>query len=103
MFQIVCSDLLHQQVAMAVHYHAFQRRIFLLSQPHSSRARQAVIKEEPFTFTIQIVVNVFFMKYVAMIVAQHYQALRMASLLTMLCMMPPRPRIMPIIHQSHAV
>jgi hypothetical protein len=55
-----------------------QRHIYLLSQPLSSRARQAVM-EEPFTSPIAVV-NVFYMEYVAMIVVR--QIVTVVSLCT---------------------
>jgi hypothetical protein len=48
-----------------------------LSPLLSFRAKQAV-KEEPFTFPIQTMVNVFCMEYVVMIVAQ--QLVRISNL-----------------------
>jgi hypothetical protein len=73
MFQTVYSDPLRQEV-MAVRCVALQLRICLLSRLLSSLAKQAVVKEEPFTFPI-VVVNVFYMRYVVMTVAQHTQVL----------------------------
>jgi hypothetical protein len=80
MFQTVCLALLLHQ-AMVVLCFAIQLLIYLLSHPRSSLARQAVVTEEPFTFPI-VVANVFYTRYVVMIVTQYAQVIRMVSLLT---------------------
>jgi hypothetical protein len=64
---------------MVVRFTAIQFLIFLLSHHLSSLAKQAVKMEEPFTFPT-VMVNVFWMRYVAMIVAQHAQINRVTSL-----------------------
>jgi hypothetical protein len=57
-FQTVCSDPL-LQVTLVVRCISVQRRVYLLSQPLSSHAQQAVVmEEEPFTSPIAVV-NVF--------------------------------------------
>jgi uncharacterized sodium:solute symporter family permease YidK len=79
MFHTVYSNPLSQQVAMVVRCIALtQGRIFLLIHPLSSLAIQAMVTEEPFTYTVA---NVFCMRYVVMIVVQHTQ-LRITSLRT---------------------
>ena len=83
---------------------AHQLHIYLLNCPLSSPAKQAVVVVEPFSFKIQTMANVFCMGYVVMIVAQPPQVVvRMVSLLTRICMMVLRTRIMSIIHQLHNV
>jgi hypothetical protein len=66
MFQTVCLTESHQEV-MAVLYIAHQRHISLLSCPPSSRAKQVVVGEEPFTSKIQTVANAYCIVYVVMI------------------------------------
>ena len=78
MFQTVCSYPLLQQVIMEVRCILRQLHIFLLSQPLSSLARQAVVMEVEFTLTA---VKVFYILYVVIIVAQH-TLLRIVSLRT---------------------
>ena len=83
MFQTVCLDSLRHLI-MAVRCVPHQLHTYLLSQPLSSHARQAVVTEEPFTSKTVVVVNAFCMRYVAMIVAQHTQvAIRITSLRTL--------------------
>jgi hypothetical protein len=64
-----------------VRYHARQLLFYLLSRPLSSHAKQAVIVEGPFTSAIQTMANVFYIRYVVVIVIQHTQVLRKVSLL----------------------
>jgi hypothetical protein len=79
MFQAVCSNPLPQKVLVV--RCIVQCSICLSSLPRSSLVVQAVIFEEPFTSTMQTVVNVFFMEYAVMIVTEHTQVvvIRMAS------------------------
>jgi hypothetical protein len=98
-FQTVCSDPLHQ-VALVVRCIPIQRRIYLLSQPLSSHAKQAVVMEgEPFTSPIAVV-NVFWIKYVVMIVIQQ---VLLSILHTYGWTMGSRARITSIIHQLYDV
>ena len=99
MFQTVCLILLLNQ-DKAVRCIVHQLRIFLLSPPLSSPVRQ-VVMEEPFTFPIQIIDKVFYMKSVVMIVAQ--QIATISSLRIYKLKMPPRARIMSIIRHLHVV
>jgi hypothetical protein len=94
---------LHHQVQAVRCIAIIQLLIYLLSHPLSSLARQVIVKEEPFTFTILVVANVFYTKYVVMIVTQHAQVVRKVSLLTYMPTMAPWARIMLIIHQFYVV
>jgi hypothetical protein len=67
-FQTVCSNPFRHQV-MAVRCFALRRRIFLLSRPLSSLAKQAVLDVELFISTIEMV-KVFYIVSVVMIVPQ---------------------------------
>ena len=82
MFQTVCSVPLQQHQVMVVRCILDQRRIFLLSRPLSSYARQAMFMEEPFSSQTVVIANVFCIKYVVMAVAQQAQAIRMTRLHT---------------------
>ena len=76
-----------------------QCHICLLSPPPSFHVKQTVVKEEPFTSTIQTAAKVFCMRYVDMIVLQ----LILACLLAQLYKAAPRARITSIIRLSHVV
>jgi hypothetical protein len=67
-FQTVCSNPFRHQVK-AVLCFALQRRIFLLSRPHSSLAKQAAVAMELFISAIAMV-KVFYIVSVVMIVPQ---------------------------------
>jgi hypothetical protein len=94
-FQTVYSTNAVIQV-VAVLCIASQWHVYLLSLPLSSHVQQAVV-QEPFTSTIQTMVNVFFMRYVVMIVIQ--QVHRLVSFHIREYKMSHRVRIMLIIHQ----
>jgi hypothetical protein len=71
----VAANTVHNKVIQVVQFIALQLRIWLLNLHPSSLARQAVNAEEPFTSLIQTMTNVFWIKYVVMIVVQHTQVL----------------------------
>ena len=98
-FQTVYSHPLHHQVLVVLC--TALRRIFLLSQPLFSHVRQAVVMQEPFTSVIAMV-NVFYMGYVDMIVAQQ-QVVIASILLTYVFTIPSRVRIISIIHQLYVL
>jgi hypothetical protein len=80
MFQTVCLDLLRHLIT-AVRFIALQLLYCLLSRPLSSHAEQTFNVEEPFTFPMAIA-NVFWIRFVVMIVTQHTQVIRITSLRT---------------------
>jgi maltodextrin utilization protein YvdJ len=84
---------------MVVRCIVHQFNIYLLNQPLSSRVSQVVV--QPFSSTIKTTAIVFFMLYVVMIVVVH-QVL-VSSLVTYMCTMFYRARIISIIHQFHVV
>jgi hypothetical protein len=59
--------------------------------------------EAPFTFIVQTVTNAFCIKYVVMIVVQHTQVTRIASLLSYTQTTQLQIRVISIIHQFHDV
>jgi hypothetical protein len=66
---------------MAVRFFALQLLYCLLSRPLSSHAEQTLNVEEPFSSKIAVV-NVFWIRFVVMIVTQHTQVIRITSLRT---------------------